>query len=175
MLPESAAFQVLDFYLKNKEVFELYETDRSEQFYTEDYHRTLLRCEYNLAMRETSARYWVSEKENPQEIIGTFSFHNIRYQYYQSAELGYKFDSCIWRKGYAKESIGRGLQAIFEEMRLHRIEALVQPENEASIQLLLSLGFALEGISRQNVKLHGRWQDHAVYSLLESDYHYSSK
>lgn len=166
ILQEDAAAKVLKFYEENKEIFEEYEIDRGENFYTRAHQAALLRCEYNLMLRSQSIRFWVFEKDRPEHIIGTFSFHNIRYSAYQDCELGYKFHQKVWGKGYAGESIQRGITIVFEELGLHRIEALVRSENERSKHLLRSLGFESEGIKRQNVNLHGTWYDHEVYSLL---------
>ena len=153
-LGEQAAHQVLEFYHNNRETFEQYEIDRAENFYTPSYQAALLHCEYTLMQKQQSARFWVFEKEAPQKIIGTFSFHNVRYSAYKDCDLGYKFEQKIWGKGYAKESIAKGIQIIFEDLGLHRIEAMVMSQNERSKNLLKALGFELEGIKRQNVKLH---------------------
>lgn len=169
VLKEDAADSVLEFYMRNKKIFEQYEIDRVDNFYTGAHQAALLCCEYNLMARHQSARFWVFEKERPERIIGTFSFHNVRYSAYQDCELGYKFDHEIWGKGYAKESIQEGIRFMFEEMGMHRIEAMVMPENERSRNLLHTLGFTLEGVKRQNVKLHGTWCDHEVYSLLKKE------
>lgn len=169
VLREDAADKVLQFYLENKEIFEQYEIDRVKNFYTKAHQATLLRCEYELMLRLQMTRFWVFKKENPERIIGTLSFHNIRYSAYQDCELGYKFHQEVWGKGYARESIEQGIAIMFEEFGLHRIEALVMSGNKRSERLLHSLGFELEGVKRQNVKLHGTWYDHEVYSLLNKD------
>lgn len=166
ILPDTAAAQVLQFYLDNREVFEMYETDRPEHFYTEEFQKTLLQCEFNLAVKQSALRFWVYEKCSQDKIIGTVSLQNIRRGFYQSCELGYKFDERFWGRGYAKESISKCIWIAFEELKLHRIEAQVLPENKASRRLLWSLGFELEGIKKQNVKLHGAWKDHEIYGLL---------
>lgn len=169
ILREDAADKVLEFYEENKEIFEQYEIDRVENFYTRVHQTALLRCEYNLLTRMQMVRFWVFEKQKPEQIIGTFSFHNIRYSAYQDCELGYKFHQKVWGKGYAKESIERGIDVMFQEAGLHRIEAMVMPENQRSKHLLRSLGFESEGIKRQNVRLHGTWYSHEVYSLLNEN------
>ena len=105
ILKEDAADKVLEFYLENKEIFERYEIDRADNFYTKAYQAALLRMEYNLMVRMQAVRFWVFEKARPDRIIGTFSFHNIRYLAYQDCELGYKFHQEVWGRGYARESI----------------------------------------------------------------------
>lgn len=168
ILQEDAADKVLEFYQQNKEIFERYEIDRADNFYTKEYQAALLRMEYNLMVRMQAVRFWVFEKARPDRIIGTFSFHNIRYLAYQDCELGYKFHQEVWGRGYARESIERGIAIMFKEAGLHRMEALVMPENERSKCLLQSLGFVREGVKRQNVRLRGIWYDHEVYSLLNN-------
>ena len=64
---------------------------------------------------------------------------------------------------------------VFEEMRLHRIEALVQPDNLRSVNLLNALGFVPEGIRRENIRMHGAWRDHQVFSRLSTDQDYPSR
>lgn len=169
ILPSTAASQVLQFYLDNRSIFEQYEIDRPENFYTEEYQKTLLHCEYNLAVKQSAVRFWVYEKGRKEQIIGTVSFQHICWGPYLSCELGYKFDQRFWKRGYAKESIIQCIRIAFEEMKLHRMEAQVQPENTASRKLLEGLGFVREGTKRQSVKLHGTWKDHEVYALLAEE------
>lgn len=158
--------EVQQFYEAGKEIFEQYELDRIPNFYTRSYQELLLRCEYKMIEKRQALRLWVFEKQNKEKIAGTFSFHNIRYSGYQSCELGYKFAPEYWGKGYARESISKGIEIIFREWGLHRVEALVSMENQASRNLLEYLGFECEGIRRHAAKLRGAWQDHQVYSLL---------
>lgn len=169
ILPDTAAEQVLRFYLDNKEIFEQYEVDRTQTFYTYRFQKALLHCEYNLAVKQSAVRFWVFEKMRPEWIIGTVSLQDIRRDFYQSCVLGYKFDRRVWGRGYAKESISRCMKVAFEEMELHRIEAHTVPENTASRKLLEGLGFAWEGTKRQSVKLHGTWRDHELYALLAEE------
>ena len=169
ILDDTKAGQVLEFYLANQEIFEEYETDRPPQFYTEDFQRLLLEGAFNLIVKGMFLRFWVYEKSQPGQIIGTVSFHNIKREFYQRCELGYKFDQRYWGRGYARESISKCIQVAFEELRLHRMEACVLPKNTASRRLLKSLGFELEGIKKQSVKLHGVWQDHELYALLAEE------
>lgn len=169
VLTDAAAGRVLQFYLDNRGVFEPYEIERAQNFYTEQYQKTLLQCEYNLAVRQSAVRFWVSEKRASKRIIGTVSLQGIRRDFYCSATLGYKFDRKFWGRGYARESVVQCLKIAFGEMNLHRIEACTLPENKASRNLLEKLGFAWEGTKRQSVNLHGRWRDHEVYALLAEE------
>ena len=63
VLRPEAAPMVLDFYLRDRELFERFEPMRNDNFYTVSYQHKLLRCEYNLAFQKTSIRYYVFLKE----------------------------------------------------------------------------------------------------------------
>jgi [ribosomal protein S5]-alanine N-acetyltransferase len=57
------------------------------------------------------------------------------------------------------------LREAFLTLRLHRVEANIQPGNAASIALVQRLGFELEGMSPRYLKIGGRWRDHERYAL----------
>lgn len=166
VLRPDAAKKVLCFYLDNKELFEKYEAARPENFYTVKYQKSILLCEYNLAVQLSAVRFYVFLKENPDQIIGTVCFRNIAHSIYESCEVGYKFDSRFWHQGYATESLMEGIDIMFGDLKLHRIEACVMPENTPSIRLLESLYFKREGLLRQNARINGKWEDHYLYSLI---------
>ena len=88
LLHEGAAPEVLNFYQKNRAVFEDIEPDRPENFYTLEYQTTLLRCEFQMAVKRNALRFWIFEKENPDQVIGTVSFQNIVRSVYQNCQIG---------------------------------------------------------------------------------------
>lgn len=161
------ALAVLDFYNKNRAIFEQYEAARPENFYTTEYVHSVLTCEYNLAIQKKAVRFWIFEKTNPEHIIGTISFFNITHSIYDRCETGYKLDPDYWHKGYAKEALQKGISIMFYELNLHRIEAYVMEENTASIYLLKSLQFQHEGTTRQSIRIRGKWEDHMLFALLK--------
>lgn len=166
ILTPDYAPMVLDFFLRDQELFEKYEPERMPQFYTEQFQRETLQYEYNLACKNAHIRFYVFLKENPNKIIGTVCFHRIEFGVYSSCEVGYKFSSAYHHKGYAAEALEKGIDIMFTELSLHRIMAWISLENTPSERLLRSLGFEFEGINRQRFFLHDHWADHAQYSLL---------
>lgn len=161
-----AAEQTLQFYAKNRALFERYEATRSAGFYTKDYQKNILTHEYNLALQEQCFRFWIYEKRHMDHPIGTISFYNIIRSIYDRCETGYKFDPAFWHKGYAREAMSFGISLIFNELNLHRIEAYVMKENTPSIRLLSALQFQLEGICRKSIRIQGRWEDHMLFALI---------
>lgn len=160
--------QVLQFYLDNRELFERYEAARPENFYTEDFQRLILNNEYNLAVKLSTIRFWVFERSHPDQIIGTVCFHGIKQSVFRSCQVGYKFDERYWHQGFATEALTLGMQIMFCELRLHRIEAYIMPSNIPSLQLVKRIGFCREGLVRHYAMIAGEWQDHYLYSFVNT-------
>lgn len=166
VFPATKAALTLKFYLDNRELFEKYEPEHGDAFYTEKYQRDLLQCEYNLMAKLSMVRFWVTKKGEGEELLGTVSLQNIKKDAFCSCELGYKFGRRFWGQGYAQESVSKCLWIAFQELGLHRVEAQAAEENLHSKRLLRRLGFEWEGVRKQNVKIHGEWRDHELYALL---------
>lgn len=85
------------------------------------------------------------------------------------ADIGFILARAFWGRGYAREAVHRVLTFGFEAMDLHRVEADVHPENEASLRLLESLGFVREGLLRERWCTFGAWEDSVLLGLLRRD------
>lgn len=165
MKPDNAQ-QVLNFFLEDREYFEKYEPDRVPHFYSLAHQKSLLRCEYNLAANGTVFRYYICTKDEPNRIIGTICFHNIQPSLYSSCEVGYKFLQSVQHRGIASEAMECLLTAIFHEQHLHRVYAMVEPDNQPSLCFLQRHGFEKEGCCREFAFLHGAWRDYLMYARL---------
>jgi ribosomal-protein-alanine N-acetyltransferase len=75
-----------------------------------------------------------------------------------------------WRQGYAAEALRAVCRHAFEAAGIRRIEAEARPDNVASNELLLSLGFIHEGRLRQRWVSKGESYDTNVYGLLVDDW-----
>jgi RimJ/RimL family protein N-acetyltransferase len=64
------------------------------------------------------------------------------------------------------EALPLALGQAFRRLKLHRVEANVQPGNRASLRVIRRLGFRREGYSPRCLKLGGRWRDHERWALL---------
>jgi [ribosomal protein S5]-alanine N-acetyltransferase len=83
----------------------------------------------------------------------------------QSAFLGYGAVAAHAGRGYMTEGMQLVLRRAFSELRLHRVEANIQPGNVASIALARRCGFAREGFSPRYLKIGGRWRDHERWAI----------
>lgn len=57
------------------------------------------------------------------------------------------------------------LRHAFTDLRLHRLEASIQPANKASLALVRRLGFRYEGVSPACLYIDGEWRDHERWSI----------
>jgi [ribosomal protein S5]-alanine N-acetyltransferase len=104
------------------------------------------------------------------QIVGFFNVSQITRGSMQSAYLGYAVAERFARQGYMREGIELVLREAFTRLRLHRIEANIQPGNRASIALARGAGFTREGFSPRYLKIGGRWRDHERWALLADDW-----
>jgi len=84
--------------------------------------------------------------------------------------LGYYVGAEYAGRGYIKEAIELVLKYAFESLRLHRLEANIQPGNLASIAIVKRAGFVREGYSRRYLKICGRWRDHERWAIIAEDW-----
>ena len=109
---------------------------------------------------------WVIISKADDQRIGTCGFHKWN-KSHQRAEIGYDLSPNAWGQGYMQEAIRAAIQYGFNHMGLHRIEALVYPENTRSLHLLNKLGFKQEGTLRDYFYLDGKFYDHVILSLIK--------
>jgi len=86
------------------------------------------------------------------------------------AEIGYALARSWWGRGFMREALSVLIRHAFEVYELHRLEAEVDPDNDASNALLRKLGFTCEGRLRQRWLAKGRRYDTNVYGLLSDEW-----
>lgn len=99
-------------------------------------------------------------------IVGLINLNCIVRGYLQSAYLGYAVGAPYARQGYMCEGITLVAQYAFGTLKLHRLEANIQPKNLASIGLVKKCGFQQEGFSPRYLMVGGEWKDHERWALL---------
>lgn len=123
---------------------------------------------YDELLNKKNGIWWgVCLRENG-EMIGNGGFH-LWNEKHNSAEIGYWILPEFQKKGFASESVTAMIKFGFDEMHLHRIEAIVESENVISSAMLKSLGFSLDGIRRECERVNGKYINLEIWSLLSSD------
>lgn len=107
-------------------------------------------------------------------IIGVINISEIVRGSFQSGYLGY-YGSLPPRGekrdgGLMTEALRLTLRYAFVKLKLHRLEANIQPRNAASIALVNRCGFRLEGVSPRYLKIGGRWRDHERWAITAEDW-----
>jgi ribosomal-protein-alanine N-acetyltransferase len=103
-------------------------------------------------------------------IVGVANLSEIVHGVFQCAYLGYYANACYAGRGLMQEGLALVLRHGFRSLKLHRIEANVQPENSRSLALVQRLGFQKEGYSPRYLKVGGQWRDHERWALLVEDW-----
>lgn len=166
VLDKSYARLVLDYYLRNKSFLKEWEPIKSEEFYTTQYQEEQLDKELLNIKNKDLFRLWIFKKQDTSRIIGSVGFNNIVKGAFLSCHLGYKLDKGEINKGYTTEAVKRGIDIIFNEFKLHRIEANIMPKNKRSLKVVEKVGFYNEGLACKYLKINGKWEDHIHMVLL---------
>jgi ribosomal-protein-alanine N-acetyltransferase len=107
---------------------------------------------------------------NAGDIAGVINVSEIVRGSFQSAYLGYYALEPWAGRGLLRSGLRSVIAHCFGELRLHRLEANIQPDNARSIALVASLGFQREGYSPRYLKICGRWRDHERWALLSDNW-----
>jgi ribosomal-protein-alanine N-acetyltransferase len=103
-------------------------------------------------------------------LLGAVNLSQIVRGLFQNAYLDYWIGAPHAGQGYMSEGLALALDHAFQGLRLHRLEANIQPGNTASKRLVERLGFRLEGFSPRYLKIGGRWRDHERWAILREDW-----
>jgi ribosomal-protein-alanine N-acetyltransferase len=109
------------------------------------------------------------ERESSR-IAGVFNLSQIFRGGFQNAYLGYWAVHGFQGRGLMSQALGLVLAHAFRKLKLHRVEANIQPGNLASRALVKRAGFRLEGFSPRYLKVAGRWRDHERWALCREDW-----
>ncbi len=99
-------------------------------------------------------------------LVGVINVNNVIRGNFQSAFLGYYAFVPYAGQGLMTEGMQLVLEHAFGVLKLHRLEANIQPGNRRSLGLVRKCGFVREGFSRRYLKVYGRWADHQRWAVL---------
>lgn len=103
------------------------------------------------------------------ELIGDcyFLIHELDHC---QAEIGFTLSHEYQGYGYATEAVTSFLNYAFQTFNLHRVIAITDCENKASVALLERLGMRREGHFIQNTWFKGKWGDEYLYAILSDEW-----
>jgi ribosomal-protein-alanine N-acetyltransferase len=98
-------------------------------------------------------------------MAGVITIDSIVRGRFQSASVSYAAFAPAAGKGYMSEGLALALEYAFTELRLHRLEANIQPGNQPSLRLVQRLGFRKEGYAPAMLFIDGAWRDHERWAI----------
>jgi [ribosomal protein S5]-alanine N-acetyltransferase len=129
---------------------------------------------YVKRMNSDSHRGFLVILRESGDLVGAIHLNHIMAGALQGAFLGYYAFAPHAGKGLMREGLQLVLKHAFQKLRLHRLEANIQPGNQLSIRLARRCSFVREGFSRRYLKVGGRWRDHERWAILAEDLRRSS-
>jgi ribosomal-protein-alanine N-acetyltransferase len=166
VLDETDCDKVLNYCLRNKEFFKEFQPEREQEFYTYDFQEKQLRDELEYIKANGMLKLWIFKKDNLRHVIGQVTFYNIVPYAFFACHLGYKSDMEELNHGFITEAVEKGIEIMFTEYRMHRIEAHVLPNNKPSLRVLEKIGFINEGLAHKFLDINGVWEDHIHMTLI---------
>lgn len=85
-------------------------------------------------------------------------------------QFGYFLDRSARGQGLVTRSVEAMMTWAFKQRRLNRLWLRAAVDNQASIAVAERVGMQREGVLHSENKIDGRWVDHAVYSILASEW-----
>ncbi|MGN7763373.1 GNAT family N-acetyltransferase [Paenibacillus helianthi] len=157
-----------------REVFQYFSLDEVTKFYDLESFTTINQAEaligrWNQKFEENQGFRWGITLKSDHRVIGTCGFHGWMKKH-SKAEIGYELTPEYWRKGIMTEANQKIIEFGFNELRLNRIEAFVEPENLSSRKVLEKKGFCEEGVLKEHYFWGNRFVDVVIYALLKKDY-----
>jgi ribosomal-protein-alanine N-acetyltransferase len=122
-----------------------------------------------------SHRAFLVCRKGSGDLVGAVNLSEIILGLFRSTYLGYYGFAPHNGQGLMAEGVSLAVSHAFRALRLHRVEANIQPANRASIALVQSLGFVNEGLSRRYLKVAGRWRDHERWATITEEWRPKSR
>ena len=111
---------------------------------------------------------WVIVGHNDHAIGTTTLFHfDPRHR---RAEVGYALRSDHWGRGFASEAVSLAIDWALRTLDLHRVEADIDPRNDASRRVLERLGFRSEGVLRERFFVGDAATDSELFGVLATEW-----
>jgi [ribosomal protein S5]-alanine N-acetyltransferase len=161
--PDDAA-ATLAFFERNRAHLQPWDPPTPEGFYSLAYWERYGASAQADFLAGTAVRFNLFELHSTA-LIGRINFTQIARASFQSCVLGYSIDAAQQGKGLMCEALQAAISYVFEQQKLHRIQAAYLPANERSAAVLKRLHFEPIGVSKHYLFINGQWRDHMLCAL----------
>jgi ribosomal-protein-alanine N-acetyltransferase len=154
-----------------KEVFELRSNPETMKYIPRPLVKTTEDTLGHIAMIEekiltNTGINWGITLQGSTKVLGIIGYYRMQPENYR-AEIGYILLPEFHGKGIITEAVKRLIKYGFNDLKLHSIEAVIDPENFASEKVLQKCGFVKEAHFKEAEFYEGRFLDKVIYSLLK--------
>ncbi|MDM5230431.1 GNAT family N-acetyltransferase [Lysinibacillus pakistanensis] len=153
---------------RNKYFWSTYEPLQRPEYYTVDAQYKKIQESLYLMDSKREFTFGIYEL-GTNNLIGHIALYAVKRLPYSSAFVGYAMDEIYIGKGIVTEAVKMVVRFAFDQIGLHRVEAYVSTQNNASIRVLEKSGFHREGLLRKLLYINGQWVDHYMYACLEDE------
>jgi ribosomal-protein-alanine N-acetyltransferase len=124
---------------------------------------------YQREIRDGHAYPFFIFREDDGALVGGCTLSNVHRGVQQDCTLGYWAGAPYAGQGYVTRAVRALIFFVFEELKLHRLQASCLNENERSKAVLRRCGFREEGYARGLLRINGVWRDHVQFAILRDD------
>jgi ribosomal-protein-alanine N-acetyltransferase len=107
--------------------------------------------------------------EYDEEVAGQLNVWGIARGSLSSATIGYWVSERFAGRNITPICVAMATDICFSELRLHRMEICIRPENRASLRVVEKLGYRYEGLRRRFIHIDGDWRDHYAFALVRDE------
>ncbi len=168
VLRKSEAPKACEYFIRNRDFHKKFSQTHTDDYFTVPVQKKYLAYDCESFLAGSLVPLWITVKGSDR-LIGRVSFFNFAYGGMMSCAVGYHLDEEYTGKGYMTEALESAMAFVFDEYKLHRIEAFILPENEKSLNLVKRLGFHYEGQRNSYMHINGKYRDHEAFYILEDD------
>ncbi len=112
-----------------------------------------------------TGRWWAICDVNNEIFFGAAGLNNVSKEN-KKGEIGFWLLQDAWGKGIMQEAIPLVLDFGFQQLNLHRIEAIVETENEACKKLMTKFNFSHEGTMKECEIKEGKFISLDMYATF---------
>ena len=156
-----------NFYLENRDHLAPWEPARTDSYFTRENIEELVATRYKEFISRSALHLCALDASR---MVAEVNFTNIVTGAFQSCNLGFSVDQSLQGRGIMTKVLKAGIQIIFSDYGLHRIQANYMPSNQRSPRVLHRCGFQKEGFAKEYLCIAGKWEDHVLTSLINPNY-----
>ena len=138
--------------------------------YTHDDAVAFVRDSISARKEAKAFDYAIRSRDNLERHLGNISIWQTS-RSGKIGEIGYWIRTDEARQGYATEGTRAMIRVGFQSMGLHKVTLRIAVGNRGSERVAEKLGFAHEGVLREELLIRGNWVDHTLYAMLDREFH----